>query len=424
MVITLLRARRFLPLFITQFLGALNDNLFKNAMALLLLWRAGDAGPLLVVAAGGVFILPYALFSSLAGELADRSEMTRVIRAVKLFEIALMALGAAGLVTASPWLLMAVLFGMGVHSTFFGPLKYAILPVQLGAGELVAGNGLVEAGTFLAILAGTILGGGLVLADGGVWIVSALGLAVALAGYATARAIAPAPAADRGLALDWNIWRGTASLLRLARGNREVWRAILAISWFWTVGATVLSQFPVMAKDVLGAGSGVVTVFLAVFSVGIGAGSMLEARLLKGEVSLRHIGWAALGISLFAWDFVAACDGARFADVAAVLAAATGWRVVGDLFALAVCGGIFSVPLYALLQARSAPAMRSRMIAANNVLNAAFMVAGAAVAAAMTAAGAGAPRILEATAAANLLALGVMLWRMPADVRLARRRSV
>ena len=412
MVTPLLASRRFLPLFVTQFLGALNDKLFKNAMAVLLLWKAGEAGPLLVVAAGGVFILPYALFSGLAGELADRSEMAGLIRKIKVFEIVLMVLGAVGLVEGSPLLLMTVLFGLGVHSTFFGPLKYAILPLHLAHDELVTGNGLIEAGTFLAILVGTIMGGGLVLGAGGTAIVSACGIAVAVAGYVASRAIPAAPAAAPSLSLDWNLWRGTAAILAIGRGNPPVWRAIMAISWFWTVGATVLSQFPVMAKDVLGAGSGVVTLFLATFSIGIGAGSMLEARLLKGEVSLRHIPWALFGISVFCADFVIACDGSHVADVATLVAAPRGWRVIADLFALALCGGVFSVPLYALLQERSAVAVRSRIIAANNVMNALFMVAGAAVAAVLTATGAGAPTILVVTAAANLVALALLLrWK-------------
>lgn len=405
----LLAARRFLPLFVTQFLGALNDNLFKNAMVLLLLWRAGSAGPALVAAAGGVFILPYALFSSLAGELADRSVMARLIRWVKLFEIGLMALGTMGFLSADPWLLMAVLFGMGVHSTFFGPVKYAILPVQLAPEELVGGNGLIEAGTFLAILVGTIAGGGLVLLDGGVWIVSAAGLGVAVLGYAASRAIPAGPPASPGLALDWNIWRGTAAILRLTRGNREVWRAVLAISWFWTVGATVLSQFPVLAKDVLGADGAVVTLLLATFSIGVGAGSLLEARLLKGHVSLRHVPWACFGISLFTFDFVLASGGGRFADPAALLAAPAGWRILADLFGLALCGGVFSVPLYTVMQERSEPAIRSRVIAANNVMNAAFMVAGAVVAAVLASQGVGAPVILLVTAGANLVALAVLV---------------
>ncbi len=410
MVLTLLAARRFLPLFVTQFLGALNDNLFKNAMVLLLLWREGAAGPALVAAAGGVFILPYALFSSLAGELADRSVMARLIRAVKLFEIALMLLGAAGFVTGDPWLLMAVLFGMGVHSTFFGPVKYAILPVQLAAAELVTGNGLIEAGTFLAILIGTILGGGLVLLEGGIWVVSAAALLVAGLGYAAARSIPPTAPAAPGLRLDWNLWRGTFHILALTRANPVVWRAILAISWFWTVGATVLSQFPVLAKDVLGASGTVVTLFLATFSIGIGVGSLLEARLLHGHLSLRHVPWACLGISLFTFDFVLASGGGQFVDPAALLAGVAGWRILADLFGLAVCGGVFSVPLYTLMQERSDPAIRSRVIASNNVMNAVFMVAGAVVATVLAGQGVGSPTILALTAVANLTALA-LIWR-------------
>ncbi len=408
-MVYLLAARRFLPLFVTQFLGALNDNLFKNAMVLLLLWRAGEAGPALVAAAGGVFILPYALFSSLAGELADRSVMAGLIRWVKLCEIGLMVLGSVGLLTEDPWLLMGVLFGLGVHSAFFGPVKYAILPVQLRAGELASGNGLIEAGTFLAILIGTIAGGGLVLLEGGAGIVSAAGIAVAVLGYAAARGIARTPPAAPGLALDWNIWRGTARILRLTRAKPEVWRAVLAISWFWTVGARVLSQFPVLAKDVLGADGAVVTLLLATFSIGIGAGSVLAARLLKGQVSWRPVPWAGLGMSVFMLDFVVASGAGRFADPAALVGGAAGWRILGDLFGLAVCGGVFSVPLYTVMQERSDPAVRARVIAANNVMNAAFMVAGAIVAAGLAREGVGAPVILGITGVVNLAALGVVI---------------
>ena len=397
MALALLATRRFLPLFTTQFLGALNDNLFKNAMVVLLLWRAGEAGPVLVAAAGGVFILPYALFSSMAGELADGREMAGLIRLIKLFEIALMVLGMAGLVGGEPALLMAVLFGLGVHSTFFGPLKYAILPAHLAPGELVAGNGLVEAGTFVAILIGTIAGGGLVLGSHGDAIVALAGIAVALAGYFSARFIPPTVPAMPGLAVGWNVWRGTAAILRAARANPPVWQAILGISWFWTVGATLLSQFPVIATATMGAGSDVVTIFLAVFSIGVGAGSLLAARLLRGVPSTRHVPWAVLGISLFTTDFVFACEGLPAPDA----------RVLLDLFALAVCGGIFSVPLYTIMQARSDVAVRSRVIAANNVMNAAFMVAGAVAAGGLAATGLGAPRILLAIAVANL---GAFAW--------------
>jgi hypothetical protein len=274
---------------------------------------------------------------------------------------------------------------------------------------LVAGNGLIEAGTLVAILIGTIAGGGLVLRDGGVWIVSLAGIAVAVLGYVASCAIPQTAPAAPGLALDWHIWRGTARMLRLTRENRGVWRAVLALSWFWTVGATVLSQFPVLAKDVLGADGAVVTLLLATFSIGIGAGSLVAARLLAGRVSLRHVPWACFGLSVFMFDFVLASGGGRFADPAALLGAAAGWRILADLFGLAVCGGVFSVPLYTVMQARSDPAIRSRVIASNNVMNAVFMVAGAIVAVGLAGLGVGAPGILMLTAAANMGALAVLL---------------
>ena len=326
-----------------------------------------------------------------------------------------MAIGAVGFLTGDFRLLMGVLFGMGVHSTFFGPVKYAILPVQLAGEELITANGLIEAGTFLAILLGTILGSALVLLDGGLWIAAGAAIAVAVAGTVAAWAIPLTAPAAPGLALDWNLWRATFHILSLTRANRPVWRAVIAISWFWTVGATVLSQFPVLAKDVLGAGGPVVTVLLATFSVGIGVGSMLEARLLHGHLSLRHVPWAGAGITLFMADFVLASLGAHFPDPASLFAAVGGLRILADLFLLAVCGGVFSVPLYTLLQERSDPAIRSRVIAANNVMNAVFMVAGAAVATLLAGQGVGAPAILALTAALNLGALALVVRFMRRD---------
>ena len=417
MIAPLLRSRRFLPLFVTQFLSALNDNLFKNALVVLALFQAGVQGPVLVAAAGGVFILPYLLFASIAGELADRYDKARLIRLMKWWECALMVTAAVGFLTGEIGFLMVVLFGLGVQATFFSPLKYGILPDHLGVDEIVAGNGYIEAGTYVGILVGTIAGAALIRDVEGPLVVSIAGLSIALSGLLVARAIPPAPPSGKRVAIGWNLVRETGRILSHARRDRVIWRSVLGISWFWMVGLVLLTQFPVVAKDVLGGDSALVTLLLTGFTAGVGVGSILCPLLLRGEVSARHVPWAALGISLFTWDFAGACQAAGAAgatSIAAVLASLAGWRMLGDLFALAFCGGVFSVPLYAIVQARAAPDERARMIAANNVLNAGFMVAGSAVAAGLAAWGLGAPAMLRLLAGLNLpvaVALAVGQWR-------------
>jgi acyl-[acyl-carrier-protein]-phospholipid O-acyltransferase/long-chain-fatty-acid--[acyl-carrier-protein] ligase len=303
-------------------------------------------------------------------------------------------------------LLLAVLFGLGVQATMFGPLKYGILPDHLADDELVAGNGLVEASTFLAILAGTIAGSALVLLPGGTAIVSAAGLAVSALGLVAALGIPRAPAADASLRIGWNIFRETGLVMRQASGNRPVWLSILALSWFWAMGGTLLTEFPAVVRDALGADGHVVSLLLGVFSVGVGVGSLLCARLLHGEISARHVPFAALGLTLFMLDFGAttqAAGGAHLVSVDAVLASPIGWRILGDLFLLAACGGLYSVPLFAILQEFSAPSHRARMVAANNVANALLMVAAAAMVAGLAAADIPSPRVLEGAAVANFL---------------------
>jgi acyl-[acyl-carrier-protein]-phospholipid O-acyltransferase/long-chain-fatty-acid--[acyl-carrier-protein] ligase len=406
--VALLRARRFLPLFVTQFLGALNDNLFKNALGVMALFLSARYGNELVAIGLAVFILPYVLFSSLAGELADRTDKARLIRLTKLWELGLMAVGAVGFVTASLPLLMAVLFGLGVQATFFSPLKYGILPDHLAGSELLGGNGLIEAGTFIGILAGTIAGTALIRSGGGPWIVAMLGLLVAIAGLAASWRIPPTPAAAPGLRLGWNSVARTAALIRAARGNRDVWLSALGISWFWAIGGVVLSELPVAAKDVLGGDAGLITLLLTVFSIGVGAGSLGCARLLRGEVSPRLVPYAAFGISAFAFDLARAFPAAgQLTTPLDALLALVGWRILADLLLLAMCGGVFSVSLYAFIQARAEPRQRSRMIAANNVLNAAAMVIASLAAAALAFVHVSAPSILLLAAAANL---AVAVW--------------
>jgi len=415
---SLLQTRRFLPLFVTQMLGAINDNLFKNALVVLVLYRLTSGGPILVALAGGVFILPYALFSAMAGQLADRYEKSRLIRLTKVLELGIMLLAALSFLTGNVLALMIVLFGLGVQATFFSPLKYGILPDHLQDDELIAGNGLIEAGTFVGILLGTVAGGALIVLHRGPEVVAATGIGVALAGMAAAYFVPKAPAAAPDLKIGWNILKETGTLIREARANRPVWLSLLGISWFWAVGATVLAEFPTIARVDLQAGGHVVTLMLAVFSVGVGLGSVVCARLLRGEVSARLVPFAAIGISLFTADFAlaamfaapvhhAALHDAALHNVPELLASWQGRRMLADLLLLAACGGLYSVPLYAICQEKSAASHRSRMIAANNVLNALAMVIAAILTAGLYMAWHSGPAILMLTAIANI---AVTLW--------------
>ncbi len=406
---SLLTSRRLAPLLITQTLGALNDNLFKNALIVLILFRVGEAGaPALVAIAGGVFILPYLLFSATAGQIADKFEKSRTILVVKLWEVALMALAAAGFSLGSINLLFGVLFGLGIQATFFSPLKYSILPSALAETELVAGNGLIEAGTFLGILAGTIAGSALFALQDGPLIVSIAGLVVAAAGTAAALLIPRAPSRTPGLRIGVNLVRETGRLLGTARANRPVWLSLLGLSWFWAIGATVLAELPTVVKNDLHAAPPVFTLMLTAFSLGIGTGSTLCSRLLRGEVSPRLVPFAALGLTVFLGDFgLAVSTAPALPTIGAVLQSFAGWHMLIDLMLLAACGGLYSVPLYAMMQEHAAPAEQARMIAANNVMNAIAIVIGAVLTAGLALAGMAPWAVLVLAAVANLL---VAIW--------------
>ncbi len=408
--VSLLTSRRLGPLCLTQTCGAFNDNLVKNAMIVLAIFKLGAGGAGLAALAGALFIAPYALLSATAGQLADRYDKSRLIQATKAAEVLLMGAATYAFLSSSVPGLLAVLFGLGVQATMFGPLKYGILPDHLRQEELVAGNGLIEASTFLAILAGTIAGGALALLQAGPAIVGGTGLGVSLIGLAAAFGVPKAPAADSFLRIGWNILRETVSVTRQAATNRSVWLSILGLSWFWAIGATLLSEFPSIAKDSLGADGFVVTLLLTMFAVGIGVGSMLCARLLHGEVSARLVPFAAFGITLFTWDFAAAVLGAgnrHLITVATILQSPIGWHMLADLLLLATCGGLYSVPLYAIVQEQSQPSHRARTIAANNIMNAILMVLGAGFVAGFSAAGVQPPRVLQIAAAVNF---AVALW--------------
>ncbi len=384
----LLRERRFAPFFWTQFLGAGNDNVFKNAFVVFVTFEAAasmqlDAGTI-VNLIGAVFIAPFMLFSATAGQLADKLEKSRLIRWIKLFEIAIMLIGAVGFWQQSVALLFTALALLGVHSTLFGPVKYAILPQHLRPEELVGGNGLVEMGTFVAILLGTIAGGLVVAVKPfGLAAASALVLAIAVLGWLASRAIPPTPAVAPDLAINWNPISETWRNLRIGRENVVVWRSMLGISWFWFYGAVYLAQLPAFTRDVLGGGEHVFTLLLAVFSVGIGAGSLLCERLSGRKVEIGLVPFGSIGLTLFAADlWLASRHLVPQTDpgVAAFLREPAHWRVLADVLLLGAFGGFYTVPLYALIQSRSAPSHRSRIIAANNIMNALFMVASAGIA--------------------------------------------
>jgi 1-acyl-sn-glycerol-3-phosphate acyltransferase len=338
----------------------------------------------LVNLAGAIFIAPFMLLSATAGQIADKWEKGRLIRLIKLFEIVIMVVALVGFWRRDVTTLFVALGLMGVHSTVFGPVKYAILPQHLKTEELVGGNGLVEMGTFVAILLGTIVGGLVVaLEPNGPVLAGAVGVALAIAGWIASLRIPHTPAVDPGLTLNWNPVSETVRNLKLAYGNRTVWLSMLGISWFWFYGALFLAQFAGFARDFLGGDAPVVTALLALFSIGIGVGSLMCERLSGRKVEIGLVPFGSIGLTLFAVDLWFAAKGLRATGPTGLLAFfadTVHWRVVFDLVMIGVFGGFYIVPLYALIQERSEPSHRSRIIAANNILNAVFMVASAGLA--------------------------------------------
>ena len=420
----LLAERRFWPLFWTQFLGAFNDNLFKNALVILIAYRSmtllGVSSATIVVACAGIFIFPFFLFSATAGQLADHYPKWILMRWVKVWEIGVMVLAGVGFATDNLALLLTVLFLMGMQSTFFGPAKYAILPELLDDETLVGGNALVAMATFLAILLGTITGG-LVIAGGDVW-VSRLGLmvvAVATAGFVTSLFIKKMPAANPELPIRLNPVKPTYEILKLTRSVRPVFVSVLAISWFWFLGASFLSLLPNFSKDVLGGGETVVTLGLATFCVGIGSGSMLCERLSRHHLEIGLVPLGSIGISAFAidlafsgWRFTPP-DGGTLLTVAEYLRQPGGVHVLFDLFMIAVFSGFYTVPLMTFIQQRSAGAVRSRVIAGNNILNALLMVISSVVLMGLLAAEVSIPAIFLILALLNAAVAACIFAAMP-----------
>jgi acyl-[acyl-carrier-protein]-phospholipid O-acyltransferase / long-chain-fatty-acid--[acyl-carrier-protein] ligase len=434
----LLVARRFLPLFLTQILGAFEDNLFKSAFVMLVTYSTAmesRLGPGAVAAvAGGALIVPFFLFSATAGELADRFERARLLQVLKAAELLTVIAAIAALLAGSLVLSLVALFALGAQATFSSPVRYALLPQHLAADELVGGNGLLEGGTFLAILAGTIAGGIAVAVHRGTEMASVLLVVCGLCGFAASLFLPRAPAPAPGLCLSRNLAVAISEILGFARQRRTVWLAILGASWFWLVGAVFLSQIPSFAKETLGAGSGVVILFLAAFSVGVGTGSVLCGRLMGGEVSGRYAPLAALGMAVFAIDLALAGGNEAPHPAAALLGVATflsrlvGVRVFLDLTGLAVCGGIFVVPLTAMIQRLSDEAARARIIAAGNIMNALFMTVAAAATAALLAAGVHTTELFLGIGVLNVAVAGWSCRLLPEDAlrlvpRILRRRT-
>jgi 1-acyl-sn-glycerol-3-phosphate acyltransferase len=411
----LLKTKRFAPFFATQFLGAFNDNLFKNALVVLLTFQSAQwtelKPELLANMAAGIFILPFFLFSATAGQLADKYDKATLARLVKVLEMGIMGVAATGFFLHSLPVLMGALFLLGLHSTLFGPVKYAIMPQHLREDELIGGNALIEAGTFVAILIGTLAGG---LLAGSVehpaWIAVG-GFVVAFAGYLTSRGIPTAPAPAPELRVNLNPLSETWRNIAFAKQNRTVFLSILGISWFWLYGALFLAQFPAYAKNVLGGGESSVTLLLAVFTIGIGIGSMLCERMSGKHVEIGLVPFGSIGLTLFGLDlyFASPTDlvGTTAHELLALVSLPAVWHVLFDLMMLGVFGGFFIVPLYALVQLRSSNEHRARIIAANNIINALFMVVGALGAASLLEAGLSIPELFGLAA---LLNAGVAIY--------------
>lgn len=407
----LLSSQRFAPLFVTQFLGAFNDNLFKNALVVLLTfhtaqWSSLSAGVLANLAAG-IFILPFFLFSALSGQLADKYDKALLARFTKLLEVLIMLLALWGFIEHSLSILLAALFLLGLQSTLFGPIKYALLPEHLKRDELLGGNALIEAGTFVSILLGTLAGGLLAgWLPNPLWIAAA-GILVALVGLASSLLIPRAPAPAPDLRLQVNLFKATWDTIGFARQERSVFLSILGISWFWLFGALFLTQLPGFTQQVLGGQETMVTVLLAIFTLGIGSGSLLCERLTSRLVEIGLVPLGSIGLTLFSFDLFFAAPLQSAAEAPLSLSVLLGqwstWRVMFDLLMIGLFGGLFIVPLYALVQLRSNEAQRARIIAANNILNALFMVAGSLLAIAGLSAGLSIPTLFLLAALCNSL---------------------
>ena len=398
----------------------MNDNIIKQALIVMIIFSLLDSSDMdpgiLVTIAAGIFILPFFLFSATAGQIADKFEKSASIQRIKFVEILIMATACFGFYLSNTWFLILVLFLMGTQSSFFGPLKYGILPNHLKERELIGGNALIETGTFLAILIGTIIGGLLIVIENGTAIISTILFLIALVGWAVSRSIPTAAAADPNLKINYNILQEIGRMMGRARQTRTVFLSIIGISWFWLVGATFLSQFPNYSKTLLGGNASVVTLFMFTFSLGIGIGSYGCTKLLKGVISAKYVPLSAFALTVFIIDlYFASVDlsapGDALITASDFLNTPTNLRILFDLAAISICGGLYTVPLYAILQNDSDPRKRSRIIAANNLMNALFMVVGAIVATTMLALDWTIPEVFLSLAIANCF-VGLYITRL------------
>ena len=416
----LLGQRRFAPFFWTQFLGAGNDNLFKFAFTVLVTYQLQVAwlpASLAGLVIGALFILPFLLFSATSGQLADKFDKAQLMRFVKWLEIAVMALAGWGFVTANVPLLLVCVFLMGLHSTLFGPVKFAYLPQHLSERELTGGNGMVEMGTFVAILLGNVAGGLLIaVPQVGAQYVAFACIAVAIVGRLTAQAVPTSPSADPALVINWNPVTETLRNLKLAHENIVVFRSLLGISWMWFFGAAFLAQFPSFAKDVLHGDEQVASLLLVVFSIGIGVGSLLCEVLSRRHVEIGLVPLGAIGMSVFSVELYFAARGLPPSSgytLSAFLAQPAHWRVMADLALLSLFAGLYSVPMYALIQMRSQPSHRARIIAANNILNALFMIASSIIVGVLLAAGLTIPQVFLVIAVLNAVVAFYIFMLVP-----------
>ena len=406
---SLLGQRRFAPFFVTQFLGALNDNIFRNGLVILVTFQgvlvAGMEAGMLANVAGALFILPFFLFSAMAGQLADKYEKSMLMRRIKLLEIALMSIAAVAFYTQSFTLLLLVLFMTGFQSALFGPVKYAYLPQQLAADELIGGNALVESGTYVAIILG-LIGGGL-LVDGSLdsqILIGAALIGVACLGYLASRQVPATKAVDPALTLSLNAWKESWRIIGYARENKSVYLSILGISWFWFFGSAMTLQIPAYTLDIMHGNEAISIGLLAAFAIGVGIGSLLCERMSNHKVELGLVPFGSIGLSVFAIDLYFAqpvASSTHVNSIAEFLARPGSWRVLIDLCLIGAFGGFYSVPLYALIQQRSRRQHLSRIIAANNIINAIFMVAASLLSIALLSAGLSVPELFLVIAALN-----------------------
>ncbi len=418
----LLRQRRFAPFFWTQFTNAGNDNLLKFAFTMLVTYRAqaqtGLPAGLMVNLIAALYVLPFVLLSATAGQLADKMDMGVIMRRIKTFEVVIMLAALWGFFTVNVPLLLACVLGMGLHSTLFGPVKFAYLPRHLHTAELTGGNGMTEMGGFVAILLGSLAGGVLMTYPQGPVFAGIACLLVALVGWTMARFVPRTPPLAPGQRIDWNPFTETARSLRLAAADRSVLVALMAVSWMWFYGVAFLTQFPVFTREVVHGSEAVASLLLVIFAVGIGLGSVACEWLARGRVEIGLVLLGAIGMTLFGVDLFFAThrlerDG-PLQTLTQFLRQAAHWRIMADLLLISASAGLYSVPLYAHVQHSVAETHRARIIAANNILNALFMIACAAYCAALLTLGVGVPVLLLSVALGNAAVVGWLVWMQPA----------